>query len=176
MEREGEAAAERWRSEMHESAELWALLEMTRGQLDNAESQRLSWHQKNEKLSLILKARDRSLDENCIQLQQLTSELRDAEYASADMANQLSLEEQRCERRTEAYKVKNISFHRCKDALIQRTDELSEAQKDLQHLDRRRNQLAMALEDRDVIDSRGAAVSIGRTERPLLLIQDSKDE
>jgi len=186
------SAESEWReSEEHlrvrteECVELDASLDDIRRQLLQAESRNLDITQQNEKLALILRARDRTIDENGNQIDKLTSELRDAIYACDETSSRLVLEEERCERRTQAYKAKNAAFQRCKDALIVRTDELSEASREVQNGLHRCDQLRMALEDRDVVMHRAVpslpwqtdkasdkgtelVTSIGRPERPLL--------
>merc|ERR1711907_504399 len=136
------------------------------------------------KLSLTLKTRDRTVDELSSRLEMLACELREEEQAWANTCSELAQEEQKCERRTAAYKAKNISFHRCKDALVARTDELSEAKQDLKSSELHCERLKMALEDRDIITTKdlvaaaagsGATVSVGRPERPLLAMLESHD-
>jgi hypothetical protein len=166
---------EHLRAEANESAELAASLDAVRQQLLQAESRHFTKEQTGpalhrvpalhrqvtENLSVALEARDRSLEEQASQLQILRSELQEIEEKYAETSCQLSLEEQRCERARVAYKNKNISFHRCKDALIARTEELNQVSQELQKNERRYNRLGMAAEDRDVVDKRCIAAVVG---------------
>jgi len=147
---------------------LEAMINDLRGELMDAQANYLSETQKSGNLTLEVKAADRTIEDQTADLQRLRGELERAMQTLEETKELLSQEEQKCERRTTAYKAKTINLERCKEALAARKAELTEAMMELQRWELKWNRMSMASEDRDVFVAAGVPTSIGRPERPLL--------